>query len=82
MSDCCLKWAAITHTMAEQGTKVELYVYDLTNGLASLLSPSILGKHLKSFIWIQLNRMNNSRPWPAVSFMVGFIILVSMFNLK
>lgn len=29
---------------SEQGTVVELYIYDLTNGLASLLSPSILGK--------------------------------------
>lgn len=32
------------NTMAEQGMAVELYIYDLTNGLASILSPSILGK--------------------------------------
>lgn len=29
--------------MNEQGALVELYIYDLTKGLASLLSPSILG---------------------------------------
>lgn len=36
--------------MAEQGTSVELYIYDLTNGLASLLSPSILGRQIEG-VW-------------------------------
>lgn len=36
------KWLAAM--AAEEGTIVELYIYDLTNGLASLVSPSILGK--------------------------------------
>ncbi|XP_075974000.1 uncharacterized protein LOC142975160 isoform X2 [Anticarsia gemmatalis] len=34
----------------EQGTVVELYIYDLTNGLASLLSPSILGRQIEG-VW-------------------------------
>lgn len=29
---------------SEQGVPVELYIYDLTNGMASLLSPAIIGK--------------------------------------
>ncbi|PZC71076.1 hypothetical protein B5X24_HaOG214147 [Helicoverpa armigera] len=36
--------------MAEQGTPVELYIYDLTNGLASLLSPTILGRQIEG-VW-------------------------------
>ncbi|CAH1645251.1 unnamed protein product [Spodoptera littoralis] len=36
--------------MAEQGTTVELYIYDLTNGLASILSPSILGRQIEG-VW-------------------------------
>ncbi|KAF9416928.1 hypothetical protein HW555_005844 [Spodoptera exigua] len=39
------------NTMAdEQGTVVELYIYDLTNGLASILSPSILGRQIEG-VW-------------------------------
>ncbi|CAH0700960.1 unnamed protein product [Spodoptera exigua] len=34
----------------EQGTVVELYIYDLTNGLASILSPSILGRQIEG-VW-------------------------------
>lgn len=29
----------------EGGVPVDLYIYDLTNGLASLLSPAIIGKN-------------------------------------
>ncbi|XP_035432989.1 uncharacterized protein LOC118264555 isoform X3 [Spodoptera frugiperda] len=36
--------------MAEQGMAVELYIYDLTNGLASILSPSILGRQIEG-VW-------------------------------
>ncbi|CAB3239020.1 unnamed protein product [Arctia plantaginis] len=35
---------------SEQGTVVELYIYDLTNGLASVLSPSILGRQIEG-VW-------------------------------
>lgn len=31
---------------SEEGVPVDLYIYDLTNGLASVLSPAILGNHI------------------------------------
>lgn len=31
----------------EIGTPVELYVYDLTHGMASLMSPMLIGNFLK-----------------------------------
>ncbi|XP_045772110.1 uncharacterized protein LOC123872035 isoform X2 [Maniola jurtina] len=40
-----------TSTMdSEDGVPVDLYIYDLTNGLASLLSPSILGRQVEG-VW-------------------------------
>ncbi|KPJ03664.1 PPPDE peptidase domain-containing protein 2 [Papilio xuthus] len=33
-----------------EGSPVELYVYDLTHGLAALLSPSILGRQVAG-VW-------------------------------
>ncbi|CAK1547369.1 unnamed protein product [Leptosia nina] len=36
--------------MASEGVPVDLYIYDLTNGLASVLSPSILG-HKVEGVW-------------------------------
>ncbi|CAH0579552.1 unnamed protein product [Chrysodeixis includens] len=36
--------------MNEQGASVELYIYDLTKGLASLLSPAILGRQIEG-VW-------------------------------
>ncbi|XP_069358575.1 uncharacterized protein [Maniola hyperantus] len=35
---------------SEEGVPVDLYIYDLTNGLASLLSPSILGRQVEG-VW-------------------------------
>ncbi|XP_013192826.2 uncharacterized protein LOC106136737 isoform X1 [Amyelois transitella] len=35
---------------SEQGLPVELYIYDLTHGLASLLSPAILGRQIEG-VW-------------------------------
>lgn len=37
--------------MAEEtGNTVQLYIYDLTNGLASILAPSIIGEWTKLLI--------------------------------
>ncbi|CAG9785896.1 unnamed protein product [Diatraea saccharalis] len=35
---------------AEDGVQVELYIYDLTNGFASILSPAILGRQVEG-VW-------------------------------
>ncbi|KAL0841642.1 hypothetical protein ABMA28_015294 [Loxostege sticticalis] len=35
---------------SEQGVPVELYIYDLTNGMASLLSPAIIGRQIEG-VW-------------------------------
>ncbi|XP_072931605.1 uncharacterized protein [Epargyreus clarus] len=35
---------------SEEGVPVELYIYDLTNGLASLLSPAIIGRQIEG-VW-------------------------------
>ncbi|XP_037293838.1 uncharacterized protein LOC115449982 isoform X2 [Manduca sexta] len=35
---------------SEQGTTVQLYIYDLTHGFASLLAPAIIGRHVEG-VW-------------------------------
>ncbi|XP_023935118.2 uncharacterized protein LOC112043776 [Bicyclus anynana] len=39
------------NTMAsEEGVPVDLYIYDLSNGMAALLAPSIIGRHVEG-VW-------------------------------